>query len=56
MIYRGSPDLLPTLISQRTIGTFTYTIIILSMAITTSIFFFLAFYTRIADLFALVLL
>jgi len=33
------PDLYPTPISQRTIGSFTYTVIILSMAITTSIFF-----------------
>ncbi|MEM1610891.1 MAG: cytosine permease [Sulfolobales archaeon] len=36
---KDHPDLLPTPISQRTIGSFTYTIMILSMAITTSIFF-----------------
>jgi len=33
------PDLHPTPISQRTIGSFSYTVIILSMAITASIFF-----------------
>lgn len=38
-IAQDHPDLHPTPISKRTIGSFTYTIIILSMAITTSIFF-----------------
>jgi len=36
---KDHPDLLPTPISQRVIGSFTYTIMILTMAITTSIFF-----------------